>query len=202
LLWHSQAYISSVQAGGSVRPQSCSEQTLDEPVVLRIVRPYATEDAFLAAESWTLDAKGALLIDQPPLEVGTLLRFDLLLSSGTRLVRAEGRVVKHIPRTPARPGGLRVRFTRFGGSSKALIDRVVLLRRQSTFTQSEAPSEARSSVRATEAPIQLTAARPATGEPGTLQRALRERAVRQVVAPENRNELLARLRARARKSAS
>jgi hypothetical protein len=34
---------------------------------------------------------------------------------------------------------------------------------------------------------------------GGLQRALRERAVRQVVAPENREELLARLRARARR---
>jgi hypothetical protein len=98
-------------------------------VILRIVRPYATEDEFLAGELWTLDAKGALLVGQTPLDPGTLVRFDVVLSNGERVIRAEGKVVKYVEATAARPGGLRVRFTRFGGSTKAFIDRAVELRR-------------------------------------------------------------------------
>lgn len=123
---------------------------MDEPVVLRIVRPYATEHEFLAAEAWTLDAKGALLLEQPPLPAGVLVRFDVVLSNGERVVRAEGRVVKALPATAQRPAGLRVRFTRFGGPTKALIDRVVAERRQAAEAQGEraasAPPEARPAV--------------------------------------------------------
>jgi hypothetical protein len=104
---------------------------LSEPVILRVVRPYASEDEFLAGDLWTIDAKAALLIGVAPLEPGTLVRFDIVLSTGKLVIRAEGKVLKYVEPTPARPGGLRVRFTRFGGSTKAFIDRAVQLRRAS-----------------------------------------------------------------------
>jgi hypothetical protein len=168
---------------------------LDDPVELRIVRPYGTENAFLEREAWTLDAKGAVLIDQASLEPGTLVRFDVVLANGERVIRAEGRVVKAIPATATRPGGLRVRFTRFGGSTKTLIDRVVAERRRNASAPpTEAGSEVRSSVRAVPVPL----AKPPPAESGTLQQALRERSVRQIVAPEHRDALLERLRRRHR----
>ncbi len=112
---------------------------MSDPVILRIVRPYATEDEFLAGDLWTLDAKSALLVGQPALDPGTLVRFDVVLSTGERVIRAEGKVVKYVEPAAARPGGLRVRFTRFGGSTKAFIDRAVELRRAASPT---APAEA------------------------------------------------------------
>lgn len=115
---------------------------MSEPVILRIVRPYASEAEFLAGDLWTLDAKGALLVDQAALAPGTLVRFDVVLSTGERLIRAEGKVVKYVEPTPARPGGLRVRFTRFGGSTKAFIDRAVELRRAAPPARPEAPPAA------------------------------------------------------------
>jgi hypothetical protein len=205
---------------------------VNDPIVLRITRPYGTETEFLAAEAWTLDAKGAVLIDQPPLEPGTLVRFDIVLANGERLVRAEGRVVKAVSLTALRPGGLRVRFTRFGGNTKTLIDRVMLLKGQSSAAARSAPDASRPTaapLAATEPPspfASLPAPEPTSElrssirvataesgfreEPGSavgllgastgpseqLQRALRDRPLRDIVAPDNRDELLARLRAR------
>ena len=86
---------------------------MSDPVILRINRPYANEHEFLTEEVWTIDSKGAFLIDQAALEPNTLVRFDLVLASGELLIRAEGRVVKFVESSEARPAGLRVRFTRF-----------------------------------------------------------------------------------------
>lgn len=111
---------------------------MSEPVILRVVRPYASEDEFLAGDLWTIDAKATLLIGVAPLDPGTLVRFDVVLSTGKLVIRAEGKVLKYVEATPARPGGLRVRFTRFGGSTKAFIDRAVALRRASTPARPDA----------------------------------------------------------------
>ncbi len=181
-----------------------------DPVVLRIARPYRTEQEFLAKEAWTLDAKGAFLVGQAPLEPGLLVRFDVVLANGERIIRAEGRVVKAVPATETRPAGLRGRFTRFGGSTKALIDKIVEERRRNASAPpvEAPPAETRSSVRAVPEPLPPPvravepppAPRPSQPPPetGNLQQALRERSVRQVVAPHNRDALLDRLRKRHR----
>ena len=131
---------------------------MSEPVILRIVRPYASEDEFLAGDLWTIDAKGALLVDQRALEPGTLVRFDVLLSSGERVIRAEGKVAKYVEPTATRPGGLRVRFTRFGGSTKAFIDRAVALRRAAPPpARAEAPPTAASTPEAAPGPASAPA---------------------------------------------
>jgi hypothetical protein len=129
-------------------------------VILRVERPYASEDEFLAGDLWTIDAKAALLIGVAPLDPGTLVRFDVVLSTGERVIRAEGKVLKYVDATPARPGGLRVRFTRFGGSTKAFIDRVVQLRRASMPARPEAtPSSS------TPEPVPRPASAPSTPAP-------------------------------------
>ncbi|HMJ15555.1 MAG TPA: hypothetical protein VK524_29265 [Polyangiaceae bacterium] len=202
---------------------------MSEPVALRIVRPYASEDEFLAGDLWTLDAKGALLVDQGPLDAGTLVRFDVVLTNGERLIRAEGKVVKYVEPSAARPGGLRVRFTRFGGSTKTFIDRAIALRRASGQPPRPAPAH---SERAQAEPARPVPARSETppAEPSAELKSgvttsaerlvtpapisaravvgsdlnerksvLRQRAIQNVEKPANREALLERLRARARR---
>ena len=160
---------------------------MSQPVILRIVRPYDTVDAFIDAEAWTVDGRGALLLEQPSLEPGTLVRFDISLRSGERLVRAEGNVVKFVPGSALRPPGSRVRFTRFGASTKDFIDRLVERRRQTPLPSAPPAPEA------PEAPATRAAS---SGSSSELQGTLRGRSVHKIAAPENRDELLDRLRQR------
>ena len=98
---------------------------MSEPVVLRIVRPYENADDFIRAEGWTLSRRGAVLLEQSELPLETPVRFVIALSSGERLVLAEGVVVSVLRPKEHRPGGLKVRFTRCGSSTKNFIERVL-----------------------------------------------------------------------------
>lgn len=100
---------------------------MTQPIVLHVARPYASVDEYLAQEGWTLDARSIVLIDQPPLPRDTIITFDLTLADGSRPIRAEGRVLGMLDPADGRPGGLRVRFKRYGASTKALIERAALL---------------------------------------------------------------------------
>lgn len=95
------------------------------PVVVHVVRPYASEQEYLAAEAWSIDARGMLLIDADTLAPDTAVLFDVALSDGQKPIRAEGRVVKVVAPSGGRPGGLKVRFKRFGAATKAFIERAV-----------------------------------------------------------------------------
>ncbi|MFO7180410.1 MAG: hypothetical protein DIU78_017050, partial [Pseudomonadota bacterium] len=99
------------------------------PVVLHVVRPYPDENSFLAAEAWTIDVLGMVLIDQRALEPETPVVFDVALANGTKVIRAEARAEHAVPPSPGRPGGLRVRFRRYGSQTKAFIDRAVAFER-------------------------------------------------------------------------
>lgn len=100
---------------------------MTQPIVLHVARPYSSVDEYLAHEGWTLDARSILLLDQPELPRDTVVTFDLTLSDGSRPIRAEGRVLGMLEPADGRPGGLRVRFKRYGASTKALIERAVQL---------------------------------------------------------------------------
>lgn len=100
---------------------------MTQPIVLHVARPYASVDEYLAQEGWTLDARSIVLVDQPPLPRDTIITFDLTLADGSRPIRAEGRVLGMLDPADGRPGGLRVRFKRYGASTKALIERAVQL---------------------------------------------------------------------------
>jgi len=88
-------------------------------------RPYASEEEYIAHERFSIEAKSMLLIDQPALPLDTAVVFDVTLDNGQKPIRAEARVVGYVEPGGDRPGGLRVRFKRFGAATKAFIDRAV-----------------------------------------------------------------------------
>jgi hypothetical protein len=186
------------------------------PVVVHVVRPYASEQEYLAAEAWSIDARGMLLIDAEPLPPDTAVLFDIALADGTKPIRAEGRATTVISPSAERPGGLRVRFKRFGAATKAFIERAVKSRADAdrpsqpgaerpSQTDFERPSlvevervslpEVRQSMTDLEAYV---APSPPLFAPPPLESSVRERIPGPIAAPANREELLARLRDRKR----
>ncbi|HEX2870971.1 MAG TPA: hypothetical protein VHP33_06945 [Polyangiaceae bacterium] len=190
------------------------------PVVVHVVRPYATEQEYLAAEAWSIDARGMLLIGADTLAPDTAVLFDVALSDGQKPIRAEGRVVQVVAPSSGRPGGLKVRFKRFGAATKAFIERAV--KAQSTSSEPDRPSQPeadRPSAPEAEQPSQVELDRPSMPEvrasmteleapaalpsPPSPERererepsSLRQRVPGPVSAPANREELLQRLRQR------
>ena len=98
---------------------------MSEPVILRLVRPYSSVEEYLDAEASTILRHGMVLLDVDPLPEDTLVRFVVSLQTGEPLIKAEGRTRAMVPPGGGRPGGLRVRFKRFGATTKAFIDRAV-----------------------------------------------------------------------------
>ncbi|HEX3774933.1 MAG TPA: hypothetical protein VHV51_10745 [Polyangiaceae bacterium] len=185
---------------------------LSSTTVIHVLRPYASEEEYLAHEHSSIDSKTMLLIDQPPLPLDTAVVFDIQLANGQKPIRAEAKVVGHVAAGGTEPSGLRVRFKRFGAATKAFIDRAVALSvaaRGSLPSLPEAPaSHAAPSLvpRVTRDPDLATTpavisvkprATPEPREPSGIHR----RPVAPVAAPANREELLERLRARGRNAA-
>lgn len=172
--------------------------------MIHVLRPYANEDEYLASERFSIDAKSMLLIDQPLLPLDTAVLFDIQLANGDKPIRAEAKVIGHVAPSAERPGGLRVRFKRFGAATKAFIDRAT--------AQAAAPAAERA---ATFRPASALVGAPVAPGPALAQPALaplspaepsetsgiHRRPVVPVAAPVNREELLERLRHRARGAA-
>lgn len=100
------------------------------PVAVRIVRPYASEDDFLEHELDTLGRAGIVLIGAEARPSGVILRFEVVLSDGSPLVRGEGRVLAFRENVVGDQPGLALRFTKLDVRSKALVDRASALRDQ------------------------------------------------------------------------
>jgi len=105
------------------------------PVVLHIVRPYATVEEYLAAEAWTIDTRAMVLVDAADLAPDTAILFDVAIGSGEKLIRAEGKVAAKIAPQGGRPGGLRVKFKRYGAATKAFIDRAMQARQAAALPE-------------------------------------------------------------------
>jgi hypothetical protein len=185
------------------------------PVVLQVVRPYATEEEFLEAEAWTIEGRAMLLLEQDPLDLDTPVVFDVYLESGVRLIRAEARVGGHMPGTSEHAPALRVRFRRYGSQTKAFIERAVRVREEQlarvALEPSSLPPRPRSNhpkppsrppehldasvpnIPASPAPADLVPPREMAEPSGVYRRAMAP-----VPPPPNREELLQRLRERAR----
>jgi hypothetical protein len=101
------------------------DRGLSDPIVLHVIRPYANAEEYLRNEAWTMDARTMLLIGEADLPPGTQVTFDVTLGDGSRPIRAEARVLANVEPTGARPGGVRVRFKRYGASTKTFIDKAV-----------------------------------------------------------------------------
>ncbi len=184
------------------------------PVVVHVVRPYSSEQDYLAAEAWSIDLRGMLLIDAEELPPDTAVLFDVALSDGQKPIRAEGRVVKVVAAVNGRAGGLKVRFKRFGAATKAFIERAVKVQSQASPAHgSSQPEVERPSAPEAEQPSQLEleqlsmpevrpsmtdleAAAPPPAEPQREQSGRSLRVPGPVTAPANREELLQRLRQR------
>jgi hypothetical protein len=100
------------------------------PVAIRITRPYESEDEYLAQELEMVSKTSITLVGAQPRPQGVVLRFELVLTKGTVLVRGEGRVVAFKPNAYKGVGGLTLRFTRIDAKSKALLDKATSMREQ------------------------------------------------------------------------
>jgi molecular chaperone DnaK len=97
-------------------------------VAIRIARPQASEDEFLEQELDTITRTGVTLLGAQPRPQGVVLRFEIVLASGSIVMRGEGRVVAFKPNAHQGLGGLTLRFTRLDSKSKALVDKANALR--------------------------------------------------------------------------
>ena len=174
-----------------------------EPVVLHIVRPYANVEEYLAAEAWTLDARSMILVGETALAPDTAIMFDVTLGDGARPIKAEARVLGPVEAKDGKPGGVRVRFRRYGAPTKAFIERAMTF--VSTGVDSgpppplpgpPEPSSPGISVPDASAPVHAAPGPVAVpGAPGALG-VLRARGDRNPETPPNREYLLEKLRQR------
>lgn len=98
------------------------------PFGLRVVRPYRDEDELSVAESSAFTRSGVVLLGAPSRPIGVVLRFELVLSDGTSLMRGEGRVVDWRPAQSDEESALALKFTRLDLKSKEMLDRAVARR--------------------------------------------------------------------------
>jgi molecular chaperone DnaK len=189
------------------------------PIVVHVVRPYASEQEYLNAEAWSIEPRGMLLIDAEDLPADTAVLFDVSLADGQKPIRAEGRVIAAAPARDGRPAGLKVRFKRFGAATKAFIERAVKLKNAAgeperpSQPEAERPSapeaepasaqvervslpELRASMTDLEQLAGAPAPRSFDAPAPPSDSAVRQRVPGPVSAPMNREELLARLRQR------
>jgi hypothetical protein len=108
------------------------------PIGMRIPRPYATEEEFIQGDGLAIGRMGMILIGAPARPPGIVVRFELLLKGGEPVFRGEGKVVAHRVHANGRQG-LEVRFTRLDKHSKALVERVLALRKTGALTPAASP---------------------------------------------------------------
>lgn len=168
------------------------------PALLHVARPYGSEEEYLAAEAWTIDARGMLLVGERELATDTAVIFDVTLTNGAKVIRAEGRVTGYVAASEERAGGVRVRFRKFGAQTKAFIDRAVRAREEQLASSLASEPPPARVAEAAPAPAAAPVAIEAT--PALERSGIHRRPSAPVSAPPNRDELLARLRERSSRS--
>ncbi|HEY0468022.1 MAG TPA: hypothetical protein VGC79_27670, partial [Polyangiaceae bacterium] len=157
---------------------------------------------YLAHERFSIEAKSMLLIDQPALPLETAVVFDVTLENGQKPIRAEAKVVGYVEPEGDRPGGVRVRFRRFGAATKAFIDRAVNGTAPAPVLEAPAPVlEVAPIAEPAPSHTPLPSNEPgesdeASGIHPKTARTAAEAATKTILAPANREALLARLRGR------
>ncbi|HEY3664512.1 MAG TPA: hypothetical protein VGL19_00885 [Polyangiaceae bacterium] len=166
---------------------------LSSPIVIHVQRPYMSEDEYLAHERSSIDAKSMLLIGQAELPPDTSIVFDVQLANGQKPIRAEAKVIAYVAANGSEPGGLRVRFKRFGAATKAFIDRALRAPAPPSLVPAAPASAPTPAAAAPEMPEPMPV--DAFVGPGDASGVHRKVAA-PVAAPANREALLARLRGR------
>lgn len=144
-----------------------------------------------------------VLVGADPLAPNATVRFDIVLTSGASVVTGEGRVLEHVAATDGRPAGLRVRFQKLDDASKGVLKRALeMQKRKSTAKRvvppASGPGEVASSPSndAPQAPQQTAPVSKDDAVPSAKSGV--QNALAPAAAPENRDELLNRLRERAK----
>src|SRR5258706_1098646 len=107
-----------------------------------VKRPYESLDAFLEADSWTVERADIVLLGAEALPVETIVRFEISLLSGTPIVVGEGRVSGVVGAAGDRSGGLRVKLQKLNGASKEVLKRALDAERRKSKTKAAvAPQE-------------------------------------------------------------
>jgi hypothetical protein len=182
------------------------------PAKFRVVRPYATEDDYIRGDFAWIGRTWIILPNIPARDAGELVRFEVVLTSGAPVIRGEGNVIGYNPPGGPRPAGLEVKLSRFDARSKAILDRVHAHRLAITRTGERSlaprvpggPSD-RGPTGASRAPMVVSMPPLGASIPPVnrgMSSAPREGPKRAIVAPPNREEMLERLRERAKALAS
>ena len=165
---------------------------------VRIARPYGSDNEFVEGDFAWLGRTTIILPNGPARTVGELVRFEIVLTNGAPVLRGEGHVVAHyIPGGP-RPAGLEVRYTRVDAKSKLILDRVRERRTQNGETGKirapQVPPSGTSPVPSVLPVLKAPADTPSERSGVHLTKSAEGR----VAPPTNRDEILERLRVRAR----
>jgi hypothetical protein len=173
------------------------------PATIRITRPYGSEKEFVDGDFAWLGRTTIVLPNGPARPAGELIRFELVLATGAPVFRGEGHVVAHHSPGGVKPPGLEVRFTRIDARSKLILDRVrerrmALSRPGETPILSQAPGRPQDS----EGALEIDRSLPVLKPPVERASDVRPTDPRpKIEAPPNRDEILERLRARAKQLA-
>jgi molecular chaperone DnaK len=105
--------------------------------LVRVRLKYPDLDSFAERFAPNVTRGGIFLASREPRPVGTLLRFEVSLMSGTPVLTGKGRVTwtkAFDPKEPSRPYGMGVQFTELDASSRAVLDRLLQKRDQPART--------------------------------------------------------------------
>lgn len=170
---------------------------------LRIARPYGSESDFIDGDFAWVGRTTIILPHSPARPVGELVRFEFVLANGAPVLRGEGNVIAHHMPGGPRPPGLEVRFTRVDSKSKLIIDRVRERRAASMAGAPGGPTERpRAPATSAAAPEQRLALIVPSDTPSERSGVHFRASAARIAAPPNRDEILDRLRSRARELAA
>lgn len=94
-------------------------------IPLRIRLPYGSAEEFIEKYGSNIARGGVFIATRALKPEGSLLAFELVLSTGTRVLRGEGSVVRAQVDQGGTRAGMTIRFSKLDSPSKALVDRVV-----------------------------------------------------------------------------
>lgn len=98
------------------------------PLPLRVRLPFTSEEEFIRRFGSNLSPSGIFIPTKALKPEGTQLRFELVLTDGTRLLRGGVVVLHALEAAPGQRGGMELAFTELDGPSHALLERVLLAR--------------------------------------------------------------------------
>jgi uncharacterized protein (TIGR02266 family) len=105
------------------------------PAALRLKLRYTDVESFIDKYAANVSKGGIFIASKAPKPVGTVLRFEFQLADGSPVVRGEGKVVwvkEFDAARPTKPHGMGVKFTRLDNQSKAILDRMLALKGQTS----------------------------------------------------------------------